>query len=324
MKLVIQIPCWNEESTIFGTIQSLPAHIDGISCIETVIIDDGSADRTSFIAQKANVSEVVQLPRHQGLAAAFSAGIEAAIRHDADILVNTDADAQYPSQCIADLVRPILNGTADIVVGDRLSHKPPPFSPMKMMLERLGTRVVSFFSGVAIHDAASGFRAFNREVIQAMVIHDEFSYTLESLLLAGLKKFRIENVPIPINPPKRKSRLFNSMRHYILRSLIAIVRSYLMYHPVKFFAGIGLLFICIALGIGARYLFFYMIGQGGGHIQSLILLTILTSIGFQCIILGFLGDIVAANRRLLEQQRIQHLRNQVYAAHSKQEKNAWL
>jgi len=309
MKLVIQIPCWNEEKTIADTIRSLPEQIDGIDCIEVIIIDDGSDDKTVEMAQNAGATEVVSLPRHMGLAGAFSAGVAAAISHDADILVNTDADLQYPSSCIPDIVKPVIKGEADIVVGDRLSYKPRPFNPLKMFLERLGTLIIRIFSGTPIKDAASGFRALNRDAMHSMVIHNDFSYTLESLLLAGEKKFRVVNVTIPTNAPKRKSRLFRSVYQYIVRSIITITRIYLMYHPLKFFVTIGLLCLAGSFVIGLRFVYFFILEGGGGHIQSLILLAVLAGMGFQCIILGLLADIVAANRRLIEQIRLKQLEN---------------
>ncbi len=307
MKLVIQIPCWNEEKTITEAIQSLPVQIVGIDCIEVIIIDDGSNDKTAETAQRAGATEVVRLPRHLGLASAFSAGVTAAIKNNADILVNTDADLQYPSSCIPDIVTPVVNGEADIVVGDRLSYKPRPFSPIKMFLEKLGTWIIRLFSGTKIMDAASGFRAFNREAMHSMIIHDEFSYTLESLLLAGAKKLRVTNVTIPTNKPRRKSRLFKSIWQYILRSVITITRIYLMYHPLKFFVTIGLVCMAASFLIGLRYLYYFILEGGGGHVQSLILLAVLAGSGFQCIILGLLADIVSANRRLLEQVRMKQL-----------------
>ncbi len=309
MKLVIQIPCWNEEKNITETIRSLPKNIDDIDHIEVVIIDDGSTDKTVAVALKEGVDEVIRLPRHMGLASAFSAGIDGAIRRGADILVNTDADLQYPSSKIKDIVKPIINGEADIAIGDRLSHKPRPFSPVKLFLERLGSLTVRFFSGVPVKDAASGFRAFSKDALQSIVIHDSFSYTLETLLLAGMKKFRIVNITIPVNGTKRKSRLFNSISQYILRSWITITRIYLMYHPFKFFVTIGLLCMIAALSIGIRFLYFYFINDSGGHIQSLILLAVLASMGFQCIILGFVADVIAANRRLLERLRLRQLKD---------------
>lgn len=308
MKLVIQIPSWNEENSIAETIRSLPKSIDGIDIIEVIVIDDGSTDNTIAAALQEGVSEVVRLPRHMGLASAFSAGIEAAIKRGADMLVNTDADHQYPSDYIKDLVNPVIKGDADIAVGDRLSHKPRPFPLVKMFLERLGSLIVRLFSGVPIKDAASGFRAFSKDALQSIIIHDTFSYTLETLLLAGMKKFRVANITIPVNKKKRKSRLFNSISQYILRSWITITRIYLMYHPFKFFVSIGLFSLIVALTIGIRFLYYYFIGGGSGHIQSLILLAVLAGVGFQCIILGFVADVVAANRRLLEQLRLRQLK----------------
>ncbi len=307
MKLLIQIPCWNEEDTLAETIRSLPVRMEGIDTVEVMIIDDGSTDKTIEVAARAGAHAIIPLKRHRGLARAFSAGIDEAIKRNADILVNTDADLQYPSSCIGSLIKPILTGEADIVVGDRLSHKPRPFSAGKMALERLGTWIIRVFSKTGIKDAASGFRALNRDAMLSMVIHDEFSYTLESLLLAGVKQLRVANVTIPTNKPKRNSRLFKSIWRYILRSVITITRIYLMYHPLKFFVTLGLFCLGSSFLIGIRYLYFFILEGGGGHIQSLILLAVLAGAGFQCIILGMLADVVSANRRLLEQIRIRQL-----------------
>jgi glycosyltransferase involved in cell wall biosynthesis len=309
MKLVIQIPCWNEQASVAEAVRSLPKAIPGIDSIEVIIIDDGSTDKTVEIAQNSGVTEVVKLPRHQGLAEAFAAGIRAAIRRDADILINTDADLQYPSEYIPELLKPIIAGTADIVIGDRLSKRPAPFSPLKMLLEQLGTLFVRFFSGVPVNDAASGFRAFNREAQKAMFIHGRFSYTLETLMLAGIKRLRVANLPIAINTPRRKSRLVKNIPGYIARSSGAVFRAYLMYYPLRFFAGIGAGFLAVSLFLGIRYMIYNIIGQGAGHVQSLILLTILALMGFQSIVLGLMGEIIAANRRLLEEIRLKLLRN---------------
>jgi hypothetical protein len=225
----------------------------------------------------------------------------------ADILVNTDADLQYPSDRIPDLIAPIISSTCDIVIGDRLSHTPSPFSPIKMFFERLGTLMIQLFSRTGVKDAASGFRAFNRSAMYSMIIHDEFSYTLESLLLAGAKKLRISNITIPTNKSKRESRLFNRVSFYIGRSAITILRIYLMYHPLRFFVSIGIVLITFAFFIGIRFLYFYITTGGTGHIQSLILLVVFAAGGFQSIMLGLLADVVAANRRLLEQIRLKQL-----------------
>jgi glycosyltransferase involved in cell wall biosynthesis len=310
MKLVIQIPCWNEEHSIADAIKSLPRHIDGIDSIEIMVIDDGSSDATADMAARCGVHEVIKLPRHKGLASAFSAGVQAALQRGADILVNTDADLQYPSHHIKDLIAPVLDNSADIVIGNRLAQRPTPFPPAKMVMEQFGSSCVSFFAGLHIKDAASGFRAFNREAMEALVIHSNYSYTLESLILAGMKKLRIANVPITTNPPRRSSRLFKTLRGYLAQSTISILRAYLMYHPLRFFAGIGVVLLFAALLIGVRYLVFFYTGVGTGHIQSLILMAILAFLGFQSIVIGLIGDIISANRRLLEQLRISLLRGQ--------------
>lgn len=308
MKLIVQIPCWNEDRTLGETIASLPTELEGVDRIEVLVVDDGSSDRTVEVAKEAGAHHVVRMPRHVGLAGAFSAGVEAAIERDADILVNTDADMQYPSEHIQDLIRPVVNGEADMAIGNRLDFKPRPFSLYKMLLERLGTMFVRIFSGLPVRDAASGFRAFSRDALEAMFIHGRFSYTLESLILAGMQRFRVANVPISINPPKRRSRLFKSIPTYIVQSSVAVIRAYLMYHPLKFFVGVGSVFLVAALLLGVRYLVFVSMGEGQGHIQSLILMAILAFMGFQTIILGLIGDVLSANRRLLERIRIAHVR----------------
>ena len=307
MKLIIQIPCWNEEQSIAAAIASLPAALEGIEQIEVIVIDDGSTDASVAEARHAGAADVIVLPRHLGLARAFSRGVEVAIEREADLLLNTDADLQYPPERIPELIRPLLNNEADIAIGDRLSARPSPFSPVKLFLERLGSGVIRTVSGAGAKDAASGFRAMNREAMQAMVIHDEFSYTIESLLLAGAKKLRVTNIPVRVNKTTRRSRLFKNIPHYILRSMVTITRIYLMYHPLRFFVSLGMLFLSTAFLIGIRFLYFFMISNGRGHIQSLILLAVCAGAGFQCIILGLLADVVAANRRLLERIRLREL-----------------
>jgi glycosyltransferase involved in cell wall biosynthesis len=307
MKLIIQIPCWNEEKTIAETIRSIPRKIYGIDCVEIIAIDDGSHDRTAIVAKEAGADEIVYLPRHMGLAAAFSTGITTAIQRGADIVVNTDADLQYPSHYIPKLVKSIVDNKADIVIGDRLSHETKPFPPFKMFLEKLGSFIVRIVSGTTVRDAASGFRAFSRDALLSMNIHNKFTYTIESILLAGVKKYRIDNITIPTNKKKRNSRLFNNIGQYIYRSAITLIRIFLMYHPLKFFLTAGSFFMSLAFLLGARFLYFFYLGQGNGHIQSLILLAVLAIMGFQCIILGLLADVVAANRRLLEQIRLNQL-----------------
>jgi glycosyltransferase involved in cell wall biosynthesis len=306
MKLIVQIPCYNEEKTIKEMIESIPGQIAGIDSIETIIIDDGSTDATVKRAAETGC-KIISLPRHKGLAAAFSAGIEAAIEMGADILVNTDADFQYPSNFIPALIKPIQDGTADMTIGNRFSNGNKPFSPIKMFFQDFGSRVVRLFSGVKVSDAASGFRAFSRDAMKKIVIHDDFSYTLESIFLAGVNHFRVENVPITTNPHTRESRLFKGIGQYIKRSAITVIRISLMYHPLRFFTAIGSVFLSGALALGVRFLFYYFQDGGRGHVQSLILLVVLTIIGIQSIIVGLLADVVAANRRLLEYIRIRQM-----------------
>jgi glycosyltransferase involved in cell wall biosynthesis len=309
MKLVIQIPCWNEEKTIGEVIQSLPKQLPGFDSIESVIIDDGSTDGTAAAACAAGATEVVIFGRHRGLAEAFSVGVLTAIRRGADILVNTDADNQYPSDYIEKIVSPILESRADIVVGNRLSWQPPPFKPVKLMLERTGSVFVRFVSGANALDATSGFRAFSREVMERLFIHARFSYTLESLFMAGRHHFRIINIPIPINKTKRKSRLAKNIPSFIGYSLVNIVRAYLLYHPLRFFVNLGLFLIAAALVLGMRFIWYFIVDDGSGHVQSLLLMAVLAIAGFQSIALGFLGDVISANRRLLEDMRIRQLKS---------------
>ncbi len=307
MKLIVQIPCYNEEKTIKEMIESIPRQIAGIDSIETIIVDDGSTDETVKRAAEAGCRKIISFPRHKGLAAAFSAGVEAAIEMGADILVNTDADFQYPSHFIPELIKPIQNGTADMTIGNRFSNGNKPFSPVKMFFQNIGSRIVRLFSGVKVSDAASGFRAFSRDAMKKIVIHDDFSYTLESIFLAGVNRLRVENVPITTNPQTRESRLFKGIGQYIKRSAITILRISLMYYPLRFFTVIGSIFLTGALALGIRFLFYYFLDGGSGHVQSLILLVVFTIIGVQSIIVGLLADVVAANRRLLEYIRIRQM-----------------
>jgi glycosyltransferase involved in cell wall biosynthesis len=304
MKLFIQIPCFNEQDNVGRTIASIPRHLPGIDEVCIVVIDDGSNDDTVRLARENGADKVIRLARHHGLAEAFSAGIAYAITHDADIVVNTDADLQYPSERIQALIAPLCRGEADIAVGNRLDARPAPFPWWKMWLERFGSATVRFFSNTHVRDAASGFRAFNREAMELMYIHSSFSYTIESLLLAGMKRLRIANVPVTINTTARSSRLYNSVVGYVSRMAAIILRSFLMYHPLTFFSSVGAVFLAGAAFLGLRYLWFLYTGDSGGHVQSLILLAILAFMGFQCIVVGLLGDVIAANRRLMEDMRV--------------------
>jgi len=303
MKVVIQIPCWNESQQLAHTLACLPRQLPGVSELEIIVIDDGSSDATVAVAYSHGVDAVIRLGAHKGLAAAFSAGVEEALRRGADILVNTDADNQYPAEKIADLITPLVDNSADIVVGNRLHKGSGNFPPVKMMLERLGSAFVRGVSGFFVADAACGFRALSRPVLETMFIHGRFSYTMESLLLAGMHQFRGANVPITINPVRRKSRLFKSIPGYIYRSVGTVLRVYMMYHPLRFFWLIALVCFTLAGALGVRFLYYYLADGGAGHIQSLILLAVLANTGILAFFVGLVGDVIAANRRLIEQQR---------------------
>ena len=301
MKLIIQIPCYNEEESLPVALSDLPKKIEGIESIEYLIINDGSSDNTVKVAKENGVHHVVSFKNNKGLAKGFAAGIDACLRLEADIIVNTDADNQYSGKDIEKLVIPILQGQADIVIGERPIMETAHFSPLKKKLQKLGSFVVRMASGTDIPDAPSGFRAYSREAAMKMNVVSEYTYTLETIIQAGMNKIAITSVPIRTNPELRKSRLFKSMFSYIKRSATTIIRSFIMYKPLKFFSLIGLLIFSMGFAVGVRFLglyFFY--GDGSGNIQSLILASMLMLIGFQTIITGLQADIIAANRKLLE------------------------
>jgi glycosyltransferase involved in cell wall biosynthesis len=302
MKLVIQIPCYNEEQTLPLTLADLPRGLPGIDAIELLVVDDGSSDRTAEVAQALGVEHVVRLRRNQGLAAAFLAGLEAALAHGADVIVNTDADNQYRGQDVERLVAPILRGEADVVVGDRgvgtLAH----FSPVKRHLQRLGSWVVQRAAGVHIPDATSGFRALSREAALRTLVLSEYSYTLETLIQAGARQMAVAYVPVGTNPRTRPSRLMRSLPHYLLQSGLTILRTYTLYRALRVFLLLGGSMILAGLLLGLRFLYFYVLGGGAaGHIQSLILAAILLIIGFQVCLIGLMADLIGFNRKILEE-----------------------
>lgn len=300
MKLIIQIPCYNEAETLEVTLNDLPKHIDGIDTIEYLIINDGSKDNTVEVAKKWGVHHVVNFTCNKGLARGFMAGLDACVKLGADIIVNTDADNQYCGDDIATIVRPIIEGKADIVIGERPIDEIEHFSPLKKKLQHLGSWVVQKASRTKIPDAPSGFRAYTKEAAMRMNVINEYTYTLETIVQAGRNRMAIMSVPIRTNPELRKSRLFSSMFGYIKKSMLTIIRAFMMYRPMKFFVSIGAIFVLIGTVIGGRYIYFLSIGQGGGHIQSLILASMMVIIGVQTAIVGLQGDIIAANRKLLE------------------------
>ncbi|PXV91462.1 glycosyltransferase involved in cell wall biosynthesis [Lachnotalea glycerini] len=309
MKLIIQIPCYNEANTLEIALNDLPKQIDGIDTIEYLIINDGSRDNTVEVAKRWGVHYVVNFKNNKGLAKGFLAGLDAAVRNGADIIVNTDADNQYSGEDIEKLVRPIIEGKSDIVIGERPIDQTEHFSPLKKKLQHFGSWVVRRASKTNIPDAPSGFRAFSREAAMRMNVVNEYTYTLETIVQAGRNKMAITSVPINTNPELRKSRLFNSMFGYVKKSMLTIVRAFIMYRPLKFFTMAGAVSIFIGAGIGVRFTYFWLRGTGNGHIQSLILASMMIVVGVQTIVVGLQGDIIAANRKLLEdiQYRVKRL-----------------
>lgn len=300
MKLIIQIPCYNEAETLEVALNDLPKHIDGIDEIEYLIINDGSKDNTVEVAKRWGVNYVVNFRRNKGLAMGFMAGMDACLRNNADIIVNTDADNQYAGSDIEKLVRPIINGETDIVIGERPIDTTEHFSPLKKKLQHFGSFVVRKASKSDIPDAPSGFRAYSREAAMRLNVVNEYTYTLETIVQAGRTKIAQTSVPIKTNPELRESRLFNSMFGYVKKSMLTILRALMMYKPMRFFNIIGGIIFGLGVLLGIRYLVYFAMGNGGGHIQSLILTSILIFMGFQTILIGLLSDLIASNRKLLE------------------------
>lgn len=300
MKVIVQIPCLNEEKTLPITVQDIPRQIDGIDEVEILIIDDGSTDRTVEVAEEIDVDHIVKFTNNKGLAKAFTAGLDACLKLGADIIVNTDGDNQYKGQDIPKLVKPILEGKADMVVGDRQVDTIPHFSFLKKRLQKLGSSVVRRFSDTNVSDTTSGFRAYNREAAMRMNIISDFTYTLETIIQAGKKNIAVTDVPIGTNEKLRESRLFTSIRKYIKRSVGTIVRIYAMFEPLKTFSYVGGAVFLLGLLISLRFLYFYFTGSGAGHVQSLILAAVLFIIGFQVMVIGLVADLISGNRKLIE------------------------
>ena len=309
MKLIIQIPCYNEEYTLPQTLKDLPNFIEGIDEIEYLIIDDGSTDNTVRVAKELGIHHVVSFKQNKGLAAGFMAGIDACLRLGADIIVNTDADNQYSGNDIKNLIKPIIDGDYDIVIGSRPIDDTEHFSEKKKVFQHLGSWVVRKASNTDIPDAPSGFRAYSRRSAMKLNVINEYTYTLETIIQAGQNKIAITSVPVRTNPEIRKSRLFKSMNIYMKRSAVTIVRAYMMYKPLKFFCIIGAIVFIIGLIIAIRFLVFFLESSGRGHIQSILLSILLMLFGFQTFITGLQADLIAANRKLLEdiQYRVRKL-----------------
>lgn len=302
MKLIIQIPCYNEEQTLPITIADLPRKMRGVDRVELLVIDDGSSDRTSEIAKGAGAEHVVRFTHHQGLARAFAAGLDAALRLGADIIVNTDADHQYRGEDIPRLIEPILQGRADIVVGTRDIKSVENFSWIKKLLQRVGSSFVRRVSHTTIPDVTSGFRAYSRDAAMRMNVISDFTYTLETIIQAGTGGMAIDYVPVQTNPELRQSRLFSSLGEYLGKSIVTIFRIYTMYRPLKVFTWIGGSIFAVGVLLVIRFLYYYfvLLHQPTGHIQSLIIAAICLVIGFQVFMFGLLADLIAKNRKLVE------------------------
>jgi glycosyltransferase involved in cell wall biosynthesis len=303
MKLIIQIPCFDEEHTLPETLADLPREIAGIDEVEWLVVDDGSTDRTIEVARAGGVQHIVRLTNNKGLAAAFQAGLDASLKLGADIIVNTDADNQYDGRDIPKLVAPILAGDADMVIGDRETDHVEDFSPLKKRLQRWGSAVVRRASNTNVPDTTSGFRAYNREAALQMQVVSKFTYTLESIIQAGKMLVAVDHVPIRTNAKTRESRLFPSMWAYVRRNTVSIFRIYTLYEPLRVFLAVAAMFALIGAVIWARFLWFYLFSdEPGQHLQSLILGSTLFIVAVQLAALGVVGDILAGSR--LVQQRI--------------------
>ena len=300
MKLIIQIPCFNEEATLPATVADLPHAIDGIDEIEYLIVDDGSTDRTVEVARELGVHHIIQNKHNVGLARTFRTALEASLRRGADIIVNTDGDNQYCGQDIEKLVQPIINQKADLVVGDRQTGEIAHFSLIKRILQRGGSQVVRTLAGVDVPDAVSGFRAIARDAAFRINIVSSFSYTTEMLIQAGKKHMSVTSVPIRTNAKTRESRLFSSIPKFIERQLTTIVRMYAMYQPLRVFVTLGALLTLIGVIPIIRFVILYLMGDGGGHIQSLVLGGALVMMGFMSILAGMVADLINFNRQLME------------------------
>ncbi|MBF0235986.1 MAG: glycosyltransferase family 2 protein [Desulfamplus sp.] len=312
MKLIIHIPCLNEADTLAIALKALPREVPGFDIVEWLVIDDGSTDDTVRIAGENGVDHVVRHTRNQGLARGFMTGLDTCLQLGADVIVNTDADNQYNADDIPKLTAPILEGKADIVVGARPIETIEHFSMIKKILQKLGSWVVRIASQTDIPDAPSGFRAMSRKAAQRLMVFNDYTYTLETIIQAGQKNMAIMSVPVRVNEDLRPSRLVKSIPTYIRRSIVTIVRIFVIYRPFRFFGTIGAMLFGVGFLIGLRFLWYYVQGNGDGHIQSLILTSVLLGMGFQAVLIAFIADLLAANRKLMEDMRfhIKSMRDQ--------------
>ncbi len=300
MRLIVQIPCYNEEATLPGVLSDIPRDVAGIESVEVLVIDDGSSDSTSAVAREGGADHLLRLPRNRGLAYAFGQGLEKCLELGADVIVNTDGDHQYKGDSIPNLIRPIVAREADMVVGDRQVDTIAHFSRTKKLLQKIGSWVVRWTSDTGVVDATSGFRAMSREAAMRLNVFSSYTYTLETIIQAGKKGLVVASVPVETNEKKRESRLIGSMWRYVLRSAATILRIFLMYEPLKVFTWLSLLPAFASLLLFVRYLYFFSIGEGAGHVQSFIVASVLVVVSFQVLLLGLLADLIARNRRLNE------------------------
>lgn len=300
MKVFVQIPCLNEEATLPFVLKGIPKKINGVDELEILIIDDGSTDKTVEIAKKHGVKHFVYHTRNMGLARSFHDGVNYALKHGADIVVNTDGDNQYPQNRIPDLVKPILDGQADIVIGDRQTHKIAHFSPFKKMLQRFGSWVVNKAAGTDLPDAASGFRAYSRKSLLRLNIITKFSYCMETIIQAGNKRLAITSIPVDTNPKTRESRLFKSNAEHVIKSMLAIVRSFIMFKPYAIFMWLGGILLILGAIPFIRFLILTLSGDAGNHLQSLLLGTVLLVGAFMSFALAVISDLIRTNRILIE------------------------
>jgi glycosyltransferase involved in cell wall biosynthesis len=301
VKVIVQIPCYDEAQDLAQVIAGIPRRMPGVDRVEVLVVDDGSTDGTSDVAWRAGADHVVRHPANRGLAAAFRSGLDHALKLGADVIVNTDGDNQYPQDDIPRLIAPIIAGEADAVVGDRRPGEARHFSPAKRLLQRIGSGVVRAASGTDVRDAPSGFRAYSRETALRLNVLSGYSYTLETLIQVGTANLRVVSIPVISRPAERPSRLMRSLPHYLLHSGATILRAYATYRPLAVFFPIGLVLILLGgAGIG-RFMYYYFTEGGAGHVQSLILAGVLTMIGFFVLLIGLLADLISANRRLTEE-----------------------
>lgn len=303
MKLIIQIPCLNEENTLPQTLADLPRTVDGFDEVEWMVIDDGSTDNTAQVASENGVDHIIRNTRNQGLARTFMIGLQACLDRGADVIVNTDADNQYNGADVPKLTAPVLAQQAEIVIGERPINDIEHFSLVKKILQKFGSWIVRKISQTDIRDAPSGFRAISRHAAQHLMVFNDYTYTLETIIQAGHKNMAITSVPIRVNGDLRPSRLFKSIPAYVFKSLITIIRIFVIYRPFLFFCSIGLLFSFGGFLLGTRFVLYFLSGNGAGHVQSLILSALLIGLGGQTILVAFITDLLAANRKLLEELR---------------------